>query len=103
MTWKPAARATLASAASPEVHSTGINVRMRSPPLRISGFRRELPEASRAPQALGEAGSKQAYPSGGANLPLSLGRIPTRAVGSLPAKKGRTRQSPRTDRGAEAD
>src|SRR3954469_14739919 len=39
MTWKPAARATLASAARPEVQSTGINVRMRSPPsLRESGW-----------------------------------------------------------------
>ena len=32
VTWNPAARAILASAASPEVHSTGISVRMRSSP-----------------------------------------------------------------------
>src|SRR6266446_5612901 len=38
MTGNPAARATLASAASPEVHSTDVNVRMQPPPLRQSGL-----------------------------------------------------------------
>ena len=31
MTWNPAARAIRASTASPEVHSTGVNMRIRSP------------------------------------------------------------------------
>ena len=61
MTWNPAARATLASAARPEVQSTGINVRMRSPPsLRESGWMVGVPPQPTScprPQARGHNGS----------------------------------------------
>jgi len=70
MTWKPAALAILASAASPEVQSTGANVRIRSPPLRCDDLRRGEHDRRRNPRPIpGTPRSKRLYSSGVSDLP----------------------------------